>query len=175
MPTYSHFEIDRTLSSMTVLVDTREQETPALRARLEGFGCPSRRYKLDYGDYSCEVTKPDGTLVSAAQKVCVERKMNLDELCGCFTSGRERFEREFLRAREDGAKVYLLVENASWEKVLSGAYRSRMKPEALTASLLAWCARYSLTPVFCAGRSTGKLIAKILRYEVKILLERGEL
>jgi ERCC4-type nuclease len=175
MPTYSHFEIDRTLSSMTVLVDTREQETPALRARLEGFGCPSRRYKLDYGDYSCEVTKPDGTLVSAAPKVCVERKMNLDELCGCFTSGRERFEREFLRAREDGAKVYLLVENASWEKVLSGAYRSRMKPEALTASLLAWCARYSLTPVFCAGRSTGKLIAKILRYEVKILLERGEL
>lgn len=175
MPTYSHFEIDRTLSSMTVLVDTREQETPALRARLEGFGCLSRRYKLDYGDYSCEVTKPDGTLVSAAQKVCVERKMNLDELCGCFTSGRERFEREFLRAREDGAKVYLLVENASWEKVLSGAYRSRMKPEALTASLLAWCARYSLTPVFCAGRSTGKLIAKILRYEVKILLERGEL
>lgn len=160
---------------MTVLVDTREQDTPALRARLEGFGCPSRRYKLDYGDYSCEVTKPDGTPVSAAKKVCVERKMNLDELCGCFTSGRERFEREFLRAREDGAKVYLLVENASWEKVLSGAYRSRMKPEALTASLLAWCARYNLTPVFCAGRSTGKLIAKILRYEVKVLLEQGGL
>lgn len=175
MQPYSHFEIERMLSGMTVLVDTREQDTPALRARLEGFGCPSRRYKLDYGDYSCEVTKPDGTPVSAAKKVCVERKMNLDELCGCFTSGRERFEREFLRAREDGAKVYLLVENASWEKVLSGAYRSRMKPEALTASLLAWCARYNLTPVFCAGRSTGKLIAKILRYEVKVLLEQGGL
>lgn len=91
MPTYSHFEIDRMLSGMTVLVDTREQDTAALRARLEGLGCPSRRCKLDYGDYSCEVIKPDGTPVSAAQKVCVERKMNLDELCGCFTSGPAAF------------------------------------------------------------------------------------
>lgn len=175
MPTYSHFEIDRMLSGMTVLVDTREQDTAALRARLEGLERPFRRCKLDYGDYSCEVIKPDGTSVSAAKKVCVERKMNLDELCGCFTSGRQRFEREFLRAKEDGAKVYLLVENATWEKVYEGTYRSRMKPDALAASLLAWCARYNLTPVFCRATTTGKMIARILRYEVKTLLEKGAL
>ena len=52
MPTYSHFEIDRMLSGMTVLVDTREQDTAALRARLEGLERPFRRCKLDYGDYS---------------------------------------------------------------------------------------------------------------------------
>ena len=169
------YEIDRVLSSLTVLVDTREQDTPALRTRLKGLGYPSRRQKLDYGDYSCEIIRPDGTPASMEKKVVVERKMDLDELCGCFTSGRDRFEREFLRAREDGAKVYLLIENATWEKVMAGTYRSRMKPEALTASLLAWCARYSLTPVFCMGKSTGKLIGKILRYEVKILLEKGAL
>lgn len=175
MPEYSHFEIDRMLDSMVVLVDTREQDTQAMRERLEGMGRPYRRCKLDFGDYSCEITRPDGTAASAADKVAIERKMNLDELCGCFTAGRERFEREFRRAQEAGAKVYLLIENAGWEKLLAGTYRSRMKPEALAASLLAWCARYGLTPVFCRAQTTGRLIAKILRYEVKVLLERGAL
>lgn len=175
MSTYTLFEIERMLNSMVVLVDTREQDTPALHARLEGLGCPSRRCKLDYGDYSCEITTPGGTPVSAAGKVAVERKMNLDELCACFTSGRDRFEREFQRARDDGAKVYLLVENANWEKVFGGAYRSRLRPEALSASMLAWAGRYNITPVFCRAETTGRLIARILRYEVKTLLERGEL
>ena len=172
---YTHFEIDRILDSMTILVDTREQDTPALRARLKGLGRPFKRCKLDYGDYSCEVVRPDGTVASAEHRVCIERKMNLDELCGCFTIGRDQFEREFQRAEKDGAKVHLLIENATWEKIWSGAYRSRMKPEALDASLLAWCARYDITLQFCHSNSAGRLIGRILRYEVKALLERGAL
>lgn len=160
---------------MTVLVDTREQDTPSMRARLEGLKRPYRRCKLDYGDYSCEIAKPDGEIASAAGKIAIERKMNLDEVCMCFTSGRERFEREFRRAKEDGAKMYLLVENATIDEALSGFYRSRMKPDALVASILAWCARYNLTPWFCQQKNTGRLIARILRYEAKALLERGEL
>ena len=93
----------------------------------------------------------------------------------CFTSGRERFEREFKRAKQGGAKVYLLIENASIDKALAGTYRSRMNPDALVASILAWCARYNLTPWFCQQKNTGKLIARILRYEVKAMLDRGEL
>ena len=175
MAAYTHFEIDRMLDSLTVLVDTRERDTPALRARLAGLGRPWRREKLDFGDYSCEITTPDGETVSAARKVAVERKMSLDELCGCFTAGRDRFGREFERAADAGAKVYLLIEDAGWETLFAGAYRSRMRPEALAASLLAWCARYGLTPLFCRAETSGKLIAKILRYEVKALLERGVL
>lgn len=172
---YTHFEIDQMLDSMTVLVDTREQDTPALRARLNDLGRPFKRCKLDYGDYSAEITKPDGTITSAANKIAIERKMNLDEVCMCFTAGRERFEREFLRAKQEGAKVYLLIENASIDKALAGTYRSRMNPDALVASILAWCARYNLTPWFCQQKNTGKFIARILRYEIKAMLEKGEL
>ena len=172
---YTHFEIDRMLDSMTVLVDTREQDTPAFRARLSDMKCKKRREYLNYGDYSAEVINESGISISAANKVSIERKMDIDELCKCFTYERERFKREFERAAEDGAKMYLLVENASWEKIFSGAYRSKMKPEALEASILAWCARYNLTLHFCRPKSTGILIEKILRYEIKVMLEKGEL
>lgn len=168
------FELEAMLDSMVLLVDTREQNTPRLQRRLEDFGKPYRRQKLDFGDYSCEITGPNGETIDLSGRLCIERKMNLDELCNCFCNGRQRFEREFQRAKEAGAKVYLLVESATWEKVFGGVYRSRMKPDALIASILAWTARYSMIPVFCKAETTGRMIAKILRYEVKSMIERGE-
>lgn len=65
---YTHFEVDHMLDSMTVLVDTREQDTPALGLAWRGLNTPFRRCKLEYGDYSCEITKPDGTITSAASR-----------------------------------------------------------------------------------------------------------
>lgn len=172
---YTPFEIGRALESLTVLVDTREQDTPALRRRLAALGHPWRREKLDFGDYSAELALPDGRRQSLAGRVAVERKMSLDELCQCFTGGRARFEREFRRAEQAGARIYLLVEGGSWEKLLAGEYRSRMRPDALAASLLAWSARYGLTPLFCRPETTGRVIGKILKYEAKAILERGAL
>ena len=43
MPGYSVFEIKRALESMIFLVDTREQDTPALRRRLQALGRPWER------------------------------------------------------------------------------------------------------------------------------------
>lgn len=172
---YTHFEIDHMLDSMTVLVDTREQDTPALRARLNGLGRPFKRCKLDYGDYSAEIIKPDGTVISAAKKIAVERKMSLDELCSCFTKERSRFEREFIRAKNDGARMHLLIENASIDKAMDHEYGSKMAPKSLTSSIDAWSERYDIKVWFCQRRHTGERIGSILRYGIKVLLERGEL
>lgn len=172
---YTHFEIDRMLDSMTVLVDTREQDTPALRARLNGLGRPFKRCKLDYGDYSAEIIKPDGTVISAAKKIAVERKMSLDELCSCFTKERSRFEREFIRAKNDGARMHLLIENASIDKAMDHEYGSKMAPKSLTSSIDAWSERYDIKVWFCQRRHIGERIGSILRYGIKVLLERGEL
>lgn len=171
---YTHFEIDHMLQSMIILYDTREQDTPALRKRLEGFNCPSERYKLNYGDYSLAYIDTTEEKVYLTNKVAIERKMNLDELCNCFTSGRTRFEREFQRAIQDKAKIHLLVEEANYEKMFNGAYRSKLNPNSLIASYLAWSERYNLQLHFCHSETTPKLIYKILYYSLKTYLESCE-
>lgn len=171
---YTNFEIRRMLNSMVILIDTREQDTPAFRKRIEGFDCPSERFKLDYGDYSAAYINEDGKKIYMNQVVAIERKMSLDELCNCFTKGRQRFEREFLRAKTDNAKVHLLVENGNYEKMFNGTYRSLLTPDALIASYLAWAERYNLQLHFCHRETTPKLIYKILYYTLKNHLENAE-
>lgn len=156
------------------MVDTREQDTPALHKRLGDMDCPWERCKLDFGDYSARCMLPDGKPLDLSDKVCVERKMSFDELCTCFCKGRERFVREFERAANAGAKIYLLVEGASWENAFAGKYRSRMESKAFVASLTAWLARYNCQLLFCKPETSGKLIREILYREMKERLERIE-
>lgn len=164
------FEIKEALENITVLVDTREQETAAMRKRLSTIGYPYRREKLDFGDYSAEC-KGGGETISFKNLVAIERKMSLDEICSCYCRGRGRFTREFQRAKDANAKVYLLIENGDWEKVYAGKYRSQMSPEAFSASLLAWLARYNCQLIFCKPETSGRLIGNILYREIKEHLE----
>lgn len=162
-------EVKSALESMVCLVDTREQDTPRLRARLKEIGCPWERKKLNFGDYSVKCDAID-----LSETIAVERKMDLDELCNCYCKDRKRFEREFERAKQASAKVYLLIEDGSWEDAYSGKYRSRMSPESLVASIQAWLARYNCQVIFCRQHTTGKLIHDILYRELKEALEKHE-
>lgn len=173
------FEVRDTLSTFRVCIDTREQDTPKARERFNAFGVPYLRQTLLYGDYCGNVTLPGGALLYGSNSVikpdCViERKMSLDELAACFTRGRDRFRREFERAREHGARVYLLVEGGSWEMIANHRYRSRYNPEAFRASLTAWMARYNAGVLFCKPETSGKLIREVLYRETKERLERGD-
>lgn len=166
------FEVRYGLRHLSVLVDTREQNTPALRKRLKDMGLPWERKKLEFGDYSIKCQLQNGGERDFSREICIERKMDLDELCLCYSKGRKRFSREFERAREAGAKIYLLVENGSWEKAYEGLYRSRMEPKAFTASLTAWLARYNCQLLFSSPALSGRLMADILYREAKERLEK---
>lgn len=157
-------EAEAALDGMVVLVDTREQDTPTLRARLRHFGVWERE-KLDVGDYSARFPLPDGSWYRLP--VAVERKMDFTELAACYCRQRKRFAAEFERAKGAGIKLYLLVEGASWEDAYAGAYRSRMDPKSLVASRLAWLARYNCQVIFCERQTTGQLIRDILYREGK--------
>lgn len=160
-------EIENTLKTLTLIVDTREQDTARARRRFARIGLPYIRKALNFGDYSCFVTLPDGTELDFSGSVSIERKMDLDEIIGCFTRHRARFAREFERAKEHHAKLYLLIENASWEKVLKANYRSKMNANALLASMTAWLARYNCQIIMCDELTTPKLIKEILYREAK--------
>lgn len=154
------------LPKLTVLADTREQPTAAFQRRMAAMGLPWRRQKLDFGDYSCEVTPPGGGKpYNLSRLFAIERKMHLDELCACFTGGRERFTREFERAKAAGARVYLLVENATLQLAIEGKYHSRMNPKALVASLFAFTARYGCIPVFVSAKNAASVMREIIRFE----------
>ena len=133
---------------------------------------------LDYGDYTYNFKLTDGKWlfedVASAHGHCViERKMNLDELSNCFCHERDRFRREFERAAENNATIYLLVEDATWENLINGKYRSKFNPKAFLSSITAWSARYHFKIVFCKHETSGKLIREILYRELKERLETG--
>ena len=163
-------EAEECLRSMVYCVDRREQPTKALEKRL-GYLQPYERETLNAGDYTAKALLPDGTwfYVPAA----VERKMSMSELAGNFTRERQRFRAEFNRAREHGIRLYLLIEQASWEGAYAGAYRSKLKPQSMVASLLTWSARYGCMISMCERPDTGgKLIRDILHYEMREALDR---
>lgn len=170
----SPFELKAALDSMKLLVDTREQPTAKLRQRIEICGLPYVRKKLNAGDYSCSCTLPDGSELDLSKHVVVERKMSLDELCTCFGSQRDRFEKEFKRSSETGTRIYLLVENGNWEKAYNGKYKSLLTPQALIASIDAFRARYGMQIDFCKAETTGRLLKDILYRELKEYLQGME-
>ena len=164
-------EIDGALDTLTVLVDTREQDTPLFRKRMRQVGFPIRRKKLNFGDYSCSIMAGDAEIDLSAS-FAIERKMSLDELAQCYTRGRKRFEREFERCKTAGGKMYLLVEGASWEGAYNGLYRTQMHPHSLIASMTAWLARYNCQILMCKAETTPNLIHDICYREAKEHLER---
>lgn len=176
METYDRLNM---LDSMTILVDSREQPTDRAKKRYEAFGFPYRRSTLSYGDYTYNAKLPNGNWLldldkTVKGKCIVERKMSLDELASCFTHSRDRFEREFQRAKENNSRIILLVENASWENLLAGKYRSKFRPASFYGSLTAWMIRYDMQIIFCKQELSGKMIREFLYRDLRERIERGE-
>ena len=171
-------EIEKILDSMVILRDTREQNTARARRRYKAFGLPCEKAVLDYGDYTYNAALPSGSIYSVTDRIkpmcAIERKMNLDELAGCFTHDRKRFEAEMIRCQQNNGRMYLLIEDASWELLLLGKYRSRFRSKAFLASLTAWMVRYDLQVIFCKEDTTPTLIREILYRDLKERLTNGE-
>lgn len=138
--------------TMTVIIDSREQNGFSF----EGYDCAVEPGGLATGDYS---------LKGLESLVAIERK-SLDDLVGCLTGERDRFERELSRAR--GLDYFAVVIEAGFQDLAAGNYRSRMKPHAACQSVLAMMQRHR-TPFFFGGSRKGAeyacywLLSKYLR------------
>lgn len=175
----TNFEVDDCLKSLEIVIDTREQPSKRAQKRYESFCAPHKRQTLSYGDYTYNFTLPSGEKLFSDSEtikghVVIERKQDLTELSQCFCQSRERFEREFERAKENNATIYLLIEDATWENLINGKYGTRFNANAFFASITAWMARYDIKVIFCKSETSGKLIKEILYRELKERLQRGD-
>jgi ERCC4-type nuclease len=91
--------------------------------------------------------------------VAVERK-EVNDLIGCLTTGRERFERELHRGR--ALDYFALVIEAALSDLANGHYRSKMLPKSAVQSLLAFSVRYRLPIFFCESREYGQRVTESL-------------
>ena len=99
------FDLEKTLSTMTIICDSREHATAEAKKRWESFGVPYRIHGLRSGDYTAEFVLPNGETFSLENHAVIERKLGISEICGNFCQNRARFIREFERIKEAGAKA----------------------------------------------------------------------
>ncbi len=173
------YEIQNCLDSMKILVDSAEQPTDEYMKRCESFGVPYERRNLDFADYTFDCLLPNGKWLHEGENVVkgdavIERKMSLRELSGNLCQNWERFCREFERAKQHQASVYLLVENGSWMKIITGKYDTKFNSKAYLHRLLKLISVYQIKPIFVQKELSGRMIYEILYRELKTRLESGE-
>lgn len=165
---------------MDIQIDSREKAR-AIRKIIKTFdeeGVKHFSSKLLVGDYM-SLDNP---------RLIIDRKQNLQELCGNVCQQHERFKKELIRARDAGIQLIILVEHGpdiksvedvyfwknprkhevrwKWENGKRVKYIVSAKAvdgEQLYKSLRTIRERYGARFEFCEKKDTGKRIIELLK------------
>jgi hypothetical protein len=149
---------------MIIQIDTREHkfELARIQRQIERHGVKTINSKLYVGDYQ-SLDNP---------RLVIDRKKDLQEICGNVCQQHERFQKELMRARDAGIQIIILCEHGGDIKSLEDVYfwdnpRIRKSPKATTGETLykTLCTirdRYGIRFEFCDKRQTGKRIIELL-------------
>ncbi len=164
---------------MNIQVDSREHESEWKRIskQFDELGVKYFRSKLYVGDYQ---SMDNARLV-------IDRKKDLQELCGNVCQQHERFKRELIRAMEQGIKIVILCEHGDdvktmedvwfwqnprkhkviWKTVNGQRVKTVVSDKAVDGNQLykSLCTirdRYNVDFVFCTKEETGKKIVEVL-------------
>lgn len=161
--------MEQLVSSMVILVDTREKNISHI---LDGFDKNHISYErkaLNYGDYSFYIPKDESLSLQRDlffdREVVIERKASLEEISGNLTKERDRFEKELCLAPKE--KV-LLLENASYADIATGNYKTQYNKKSFLASIHTFWFRYH-APVFFMpdNKYSALFIKKYFEYYLK--------
>jgi hypothetical protein len=133
-----------------------------IQRQLAALGCKTIVSKLYVGDYQ-SLDNP---------RLVIDRKKDLQEICGNVTQQHERFQRELLRAQEAEIQLIILIEHGDDIQSLEDVYfwdnpRLSKSPKATTGKSLyrSLCTirdRYNVRFEFCTKRETGQKIMELL-------------
>ena len=149
---------------MTIQIDTREKSR-AIKQIVSYFdetGVKHYTSKLFVGDYM-SLDNP---------RLVIDRKQNLQEICGNVCQQHERFINELKRAKDNGIKIIILCEHGSHIKSLSDVQswvnpRLKTSPKAVSGKqlfkiLFTIGQKYDVDFVFCDKCMTGYKIIELL-------------
>lgn len=164
---------------MQIQIDSREHKTEYERIarQFDALGVQHFRSKLFVGDY-CSLDNP---------RTVIDRKKDLQELCGNVTQQHERFKAELIRAKENGFQIVILIEHGPdiqsledvyfwqnprrhrvfWKTVNGRRVKTVISAKAvdgpqLYKSLCTMRDRYGVLFAFCSKHETGAKIVEIL-------------
>ena len=164
---------------MQIQVDTREHKTEweRIQKQFDDMGIKYFRSKMYVGDYQ-SLDNP---------RLVIDRKKNLQELCGNVCQQPERFKAELIRALQQNIKIVILVEHGEevktledvwfwenprkheirWKTVNGKRVRTVQSEKAVDGSQLYRSLktikdRYNVDFVFCTKEQTGQKIVEIL-------------
>lgn len=167
---------------MNIQVDSREHksEWERIKAQFDDLKVDYFRSKLYVGDYQ-SLDNP---------RLVIDRKKDLQELCGNVCQQHDRFKAELVRAVQNGIKIVILCEHGEdiksiedvyfwknprkhkviWKTVDGKRIKTVVSEKAVDGSQLykSLCTirdRYNVDFVFCAKEETGKRIVEILSYD----------
>lgn len=166
---YTDKEIDELVSSMIILIDTRERMADHIISSFDKNGICYKKKALEYGDYSFALPKNEALSIPRDmyfnKKVCIERKASLEEISGNLTKERDRFEKELSLAPKE--KV-LLIENANYSDVANGNYNTQYNKKSFLASLHSFWFKYNIPVFFMPDNKYSALfIKKYFEYYLK--------
>lgn len=163
-------------------MDSREHksEWERIKTQFDELGVDYFRSKLYVGDYQ-SLDNP---------RLVIDRKKDLQEICGNVCQQHERFKAELVRAMQNGIKIIILCEHGEEIKTMEDVYfwqnprkhrviwktvdGKRIKTVIsenavdgiqLYKSLCTIRDRYNVDFVFCKKEDTGKKIVEILKNE----------
>lgn len=156
-------EISNILDDITIIIDTREKKNDHITDIFDEMKVHYRPEKMDSGDYTFEL--PNYPELGLDGSIVVERKNSLDEISQNFTKHRDRFQREFQRFEDES--VHILIENATWKKLLKGSYRSKLPPKSFVASLITWSIRYDSNVWMVTKAESAVVIYNLIYYGLR--------
>ena len=158
-----------------ILYDTREQDIFNYKI-FNKNGIQTVRSKLDTGDYMIQ------HISGYIPKITIERKSCIEELLSNLTDRRKdeqglnRFYRELERAKENGLKVILLIEDENfYTSIIKGNYRNRINPNAAKGMIFSLKSKYNnLHIVWMNKKEVPSYIHTVLYYELRQYLKKLE-
>lgn len=168
---YTEDQLKKMLANFIILIDTREQKNQHITDMFDKYEIKWTKQKLDFGDYSVMLPKCTefGINEDLYFKVVIERKNSLNELGSNISTNRERFKREFQRAK--GNNIILMIEDNTYADIVKNNYDNKITPNSYLALLHSLSAEFNLPYVFIGKDVSFVYIYKTLYYHVRNALK----